>query len=296
MKYTLNEKKVQFEIGVTSSDLTIEASEVGEFEVIVEGLRKNTSEEIFEIDYSNGILKIKEKKGGMKIMSGFFSGDNSSADIKIKLPIGVTTEGKVGTVSGDIDIDGIAYNGKIGTVSGDIKLHSVDGDITIGTVSGDIDIEKGKLKGVSFGTVSGDIQIESEFDISNEGQIKTVSGDINLNAIEYLTDKKIHIKTVSGDISKKGKITDENIISTNKRYKHSKDKNFDFEFNFLGEKIQKIVNSTVKNAMKSFASIEKADISVNTDKEKGESVEKILTMVEDGKISADEAAKLIKAL
>ena len=48
--------------------------------------------------------------------------------------------------------------------------------------------------------------------------------------------------------------------------------------------------------MNAVFSLEKADISVNTGKDKEDSVVKILKMVEDGKISADEAAKLIESL
>ena len=303
MKFAINNKIVKFNIGVTGTDLHVETAEVNEIEVTVEGLRKNTSEELFEINLEDDILTIKEKKGslknigGMFSVGGIFSGNGfSGADIKMVIPSSLTTEGKIGTVNGDVKVSNLTYNGKVASVSGDIILFSVVGNITVGTVSGDVKIEKSKLNEISIGTVSGDVEIESEFDLADDGQVKTVSGDIDLNATEYLTDKKIVIKTVSGDFSKKGKITDEDIVFKNKRNKKSGSHDFKFKFDFLGENIHKIVNSTVKNAMNAVFSLEKADISVNTGKDKEDSVVKILKMVEDGKISADEAAKLIESL
>ena len=80
------------------------------------------------------------------------------------------------------------------SVSGDVRLRGeIDGDANVKTVSGDADLDR--IEGdMSAHTVSGDLRIGP---IAGSSDLKTVSGDIRLQAV---TAGDVRFTSVSGDV------------------------------------------------------------------------------------------------
>lgn len=195
---------------VKVSNLSGEVSIVGwnRSEVRVTGeIGDDVEEFVFEVTGSQTIIKVK-----LPDHSGHFS--DASADLVIRVPEGSSLD--VGTVSADIDVEGVHGDQELQSVSGDVTVEVFGADVEAGTVSGDVDAEgnnqdsetdlesvSGDVSGtnlageVSAGSVSGDVEItDGSF---SRAKIETVNGDIDFDA-NLREAGKLEVETVNGSV------------------------------------------------------------------------------------------------
>ena len=195
------------ELNFIFEDLEIEGSEN------VSDITFERGKEGVTVEENKDRLVIKSKSKGIHIdIFGFKIGEDIyTENVKIIVPSNINLF--INNISGDIDVKNINGNVKLKTISGDIKLEDIKGDVDCYTLSGDIRINN--ISG-EFNIVSktGDINIDN---IEKEGVIKTYSGDLeikdgNFEKILLSTfsgDQRVdnvnindsmEIKTMSGDI------------------------------------------------------------------------------------------------
>lgn len=309
MKYDLNSNSIKMEISLLNSDLEITGTERNDIEVDFSDLRKNAADEIFDITFESGFLRISQKS---KKLSQFMTGDDFT--VKISVPKTVEFEVKIDDLSGDIKVSGTSsIKGYIKTKSGDIVIEKVDdleadvssisgdinineckGSLTTSSVSGDTKASAVSCKKLKVKSVSGDIDITGSFDLSEDALLNTVSGDISISFESYAGEKMINLKSISGDIELEGnKPAEDKIrISTVKG---------DFSgFNPIGKEFFKswTFGNTFKDLKSHFKDIsdENSVSEIKETKKDDQNVQTVLNMLAEGKISAEEAEKLIKAI
>ena len=104
------------------------------------------------------------------VISGNFTASGLKADIHGK------------AISGDIDVSDLNGKLKLEAISGNIKVKKADGEFKLKAVSGDINASEITFNGKSdFNCISGDIEIVLAKTAEYGMNLKTISGDINLN-------------------------------------------------------------------------------------------------------------------
>ena len=84
------------------------------------------------------------------------------------------------TVSGDINIEGVAGSVLASTISGDLALSVTATDVRLDTVSGDLVIEMAAVDHLAVRSVSGSMDITGELNPAGQIDLSSVSGDIRL--------------------------------------------------------------------------------------------------------------------
>jgi DUF4097 and DUF4098 domain-containing protein YvlB len=173
------------------------------------------------------------QEGGVKVSLLSPSGDITARGLKGSGVVLATQSGDaraseiagdvaIETASGDIAIEGVMGNVAASTASGDIqairlsgqafKALSQSGDISLSeatvpvvsieTVSGDAAIKNASGRTIRVRAVSGDVEAENvAFD--DDTNLDTVSGCIDMEPRDALTQGTIHLATISGDVSVK---------------------------------------------------------------------------------------------
>jgi lia operon protein LiaG len=315
MNYKIESGSVRIDIETINSDIEIAGAEGEELITEFGDLRKNSAEEVFDISFSDGVLTVRQKVKKLSVFSG-----NEDFSVSVKIPRLCKAEGEIHTISGDVKVSGAnIFNGKIRTKSGDIEISEVpDGDIEVSTISGDTSVSDYKgsfgltsisgdmsvkaslLNRLNLKSVSGDINLSADFKLTNDCTVNTVSGDIELDFLSCGTDGSFHLKTVSGDIELKGEQPSESRmrLSTVKGDLSGLKEGIDSFSGVFGSafgSVMKNLKSHIKNV-----SSDKSDPLVKEEikdtRRDDMSVQTILNMVSEGKITVDEAEKLIKAL
>ncbi|MBU4485684.1 MAG: DUF4097 family beta strand repeat protein, partial [Candidatus Delongbacteria bacterium] len=196
--------------------------------------------------------------------------------------------------SGDISVSNIAqFDTELASISGDINTANTNGIIKSSTISGDISISSSEYSKIILKSVSGDIDLNCSFDLNEDAIINSVSGDISINFLKYSGDNNLILKTVSGDVDITGdKPADDRIKISQVKGDFSKFNPIGKEF-FKGSfgNMFKNLKDHIKNVSENSATSE-----IRQTKEKDHNIQSILDMVAHGKITVDEAEKLIKAL
>jgi len=308
MKYDLNSNEMSLQITLLNSDLEISGSERTDLEIEFSDLRKNAADEIFDISFESNILKISQKS---KRLSHFSSGEDYP--VKIYVPKAVIVEAAIDDLSGDIVISGIeslkgnvktksgdiiikevnVFDGEISSISGDIDLSSVKGSLILSAVSGDINVSGSDFTKTVVKSVSGDLKIDGSFSLTEDAVIGTVSGDISINFISFAGENKMILKSISGDVDLTGnKPADDKIIVSQLKGDFA-------NFNPMGKDFFRgsfgSVFKNLKDHIKNVSDINSTS-EIKETKEKDHNVQSILDMVAHGKITVDEAEKLIKAI
>jgi hypothetical protein len=118
---------------------------------------------------------------------------SARADVSVIVPRDVAL--KFGVVSAKGLISGLTSGGKISTVSGDIVVDNVRGDLELNAVSGEIAV-RDHHGNVASRTVSGDVTASGEIaKFRSDG----VSGDVFLD-LAGIPDE-VSVKTVSGNVT-----------------------------------------------------------------------------------------------
>lgn len=314
MNSVINSDTLKVEINTLNADVEIIDTDGEELSVDFGDLRKNSAEEVFDIKFSEDKLEIRQK---VKKLSAFSDTGDFCARVSVPRRCGV--EGLSVTVSGEIRVSGIAKlnavfktkSGDIsftdsgegsceaGTISGDIAINGFKGCVKTSTISGDTVITGAVFEKLTSKSVSGDISASGEFKLKENCVVSSVSGDIDLDIKSLNSDKEFILKTVSGDVNINGeRPAEEKIRISQVKGDFSKFENF-------GADISKTFGSAFMNIAKNIKShlrnvSEDPDASVKEEirdtKKEQQSVQTILNMVSEGKISVDEAEKLIKAL
>ncbi|MBT4525458.1 MAG: DUF4097 family beta strand repeat protein [Deltaproteobacteria bacterium] len=309
MNFILEKSYLDINIKLNKTSIEIEEEEREDMKIDFKELRKKTSGELFDISFWEDKLVIKEKDWSILPMAMSFFNDELETTLVLKIPKNISVEGNIVTVNGDIDINAIKLDGKLKTVNGDIqigyiqcntlKIDCISGDTRIEKVNGFIKskgvsgrflIEKGHLKGFSHKGVSGDIYINADFELEDDIQINSVSGDIYLNVHSYHNDRHIYITSLSSDTDIKGTFPKDK-IHIKKKMPTIKS----FPFKDFMPMIKDVFSgfNTYKDDIDGEPNAEKQE--PKSEKHQNE-VAMILKMVSDGKINIDEAERLIKAL
>ncbi len=305
MNFTIENNRIELKLSMTKACIEIIETERDDVVLEFSKLRKKTISEIFNISYRNSRLFIRENlRSRSHIVDSIFS-YNLNTDLILKVPIGTDISGTISTVSGDIKAKTLNFCGELKTISGAIDINSIDsdrlelqdisGNVKIGefngfmkgkVLSGTFCIQKGTIKELSLKSVTGDVSITSNFELENDSDISTVSGNIDVNILGFKGDRNIYLSTLSGATSVKGDYPEENV--------HVKRR-----ITFLKNHPFKSVVPSMKDFFSSvFSMTDNDDVEVETKPK--ESTKKnttmILQMLSEGKISAEEAEKLLNAL
>ena len=147
-------------------------------------LGKNVEELIFEREGDRVTVKVKVPRK---------SGRNISTDLVIRVPEMSSVD--VGTVSADIDVEGVLGEQRLHTVSGDVEAEIGSADCSFESVSGDVEVEGSrKNTDVRGSSVSGDVIF---FRIAGEVKAETVTGDIVIDEGSF---DRASLETVNGEI------------------------------------------------------------------------------------------------
>jgi DUF4097 and DUF4098 domain-containing protein YvlB len=138
-----------------------------------------------------------------------------SVDYRVQVPKGTKVE--VGSVSGDVQVDGVHGETGVNSVSGDVRVSdaanlvrakSVSGDVVverarsennldIASVSGEVTVIDVRAEGLDVGSVSGDVRMDDMW--CEEGKFDSVSGDLRYSG-SIATAGRYEFKSHSGDV------------------------------------------------------------------------------------------------
>lgn len=290
MIFEYSGETLTLDISLKSGDCAFKAENRKDIDIEFPDLRKNAADETFDVSLENGLLTIKEKKRekGLKIVS--FTKSHEGSDVIIKYPEALVMNGSIVTYSGDVAADNFNFTGNCKSYSGDVaidvatteglKLEVYSGDVVIGTLngalsigsySGDVVIKEGEITGLELNSYSGDCKVAGSFSLSSDGVIKSMSGDVSLAITEYKGDAILSIQSLSGDTDVKGEYPEDKVV------------------------IKSLLKSMKFNPVKLFSEKNNADIEVEIDSTK-KHVQRIIDMIDSGKITPEEGEKLIKAV
>ncbi|AUG79641.1 hypothetical protein CFP65_4924 [Kitasatospora sp. MMS16-BH015] len=141
---------------------------------------------------------------------------HNRAVVSLAVPAGA--EVKVGTVSADTTVSGIAgrvsVNGASGettlvgisgrtdanTVSGAVTAQALSGELRAHSVSGDLTVIAGTADRIAAKSVSGAVTLDLDVRTAAEISVSTVSGPVGIR-LPSLADTKVELGTTSGDLS-----------------------------------------------------------------------------------------------
>jgi len=303
MNYPIENNKLTLKLTLVDGDIQVIGEDRSDVEIELGDLRKNTADEIFDIKYESGELSVIQKDS-KKLLKMF---NIKGVDVQIKLPNKVMVIGDIKNVSGDINVKEFAgYDGSISTrngdveinkiptadikvniVNGDLSVKEIDGKLKVNNVNGDVDLKESNYKRININNVNGDINVDGDFELEEDAKIKIVSGDIELNCNEYKSEHKIVISSVTGDNIVSDKFP-EGVVVQHGGLKELKN------LKFLKDSFKPMMQQ-FKDHFK-FMPSDKVKEEVNPKKNDEENIQLILKMLSEGKISAEDAEKLISAL
>lgn len=203
----------KIEVKTKAADIQVEKNDTDKISVKYYGEKEDKE---LSLTTDNEILNIIEET------SYFCVGICNHAEHKIviSLPKDIEYEVDLKTASGDVYVPEISLsNISIKTVSGDIGVISAQ-SAKLETTSGDIEINE--VNKLIAKTISGEISVNK---IKRSCDLKTTSGDVDIDLIELTTNSKI--TTVSGDVEintnrgsyiKTETVSGETSINNNDRY------------------------------------------------------------------------------
>ncbi|MBN2364028.1 DUF4097 family beta strand repeat protein [candidate division WOR-3 bacterium] len=298
MTFSKPEGNLGIEINLRNSDLSISFEERDDIEVEFDELRKNAAEDRFEVTLENGKLKLKEKKE-KSWMRSFHREPSDVEFVTVKIPSLTETEGSVISFGGDVETKDMNFKGKFlvysgdlslkgktkadadfKVYSGDLKCDSYSGSMRTQIYSGDIEIVDAAINFVELKSYSGDVVIKGSFSLSKNSEIKTLSGDTSLTVNEYSGEAELFIKSLNGEIEIEGEYPKEKIHVSK-----------------LSDKFAEMSAFHLPKFRKIFSKFDnfpdRKEVKID---ENAANIEKILDMVSQGKLDADSAEKLIKAI
>ena len=307
MYFTLEGDQLSLALNLVKASIEVVVGDTREVELEFSELRKKTADEMFDINFWDDQLTIKEKFGRKSPMMSSLFDEKLNTDLRLKIPTGITATGFITAVGGRINIGPIQFDGKLKTLNGDMNLsemkssrlstNTVSGDTRIGIMSGALEghsisgkflIEGGDIQMLKLRTVSGDIFCKAGLSLVEDGIIQTVSGDIKMKIPHYEGDKELFLSTLSGNTELEGTYPEEKI--SKKR-----------TMPFMKGAWFKDVMPTIKEFMSSMKGGHGVEVHTQWDsgrkeRKENKNVKAILDMLSEGKITPDEAERLINAI
>ena len=300
MKFIPESKNLELDIKLLGTDMDIISEKRNDIDINFDNFTKAAIRERFKVDYDGEELEIKEQK---KISIA----KSVSGKIVLKIPENLKNYGKIKAVGGLCKIKKLEFDGKIkysggnlkveDYIKGDLKfkiqggnlsINNIEGKCTAKIAGGKMVVENGLVNDIKLKVYGGTVYFTSNFDLKSDGEFKVYGGTVKLKAIDYKGNKKIYSKQVGGNIELTGKFPEDLLIEKKVNEGQS---GFNFSFD-LPSKISEFVSNIVDSKSKDGKKVKVSEKKENSKKE----IEKILKMVDEGKISADQAAKLIEAI
>ncbi|MBI2520921.1 MAG: DUF4097 family beta strand repeat protein [Bdellovibrio sp.] len=285
MNFAMTTRLLKIDLKLKSGDLTIFSEDRQDLEIEFPDLRKGTIENDFEVNFENDHLVLKEKENNL-----FGLNRRNSSDVILRIPEDVKLEGSIKSYSGDLQADTFHFCGDISVYAGDLSFETFIGELELKSYSGDVTIDDGEFSALHINSYSGDVKIKAAFKLNEDAEIKSMSGDVAIDFTSYRSDKTITINSLSGDINTSGAIPENKIM-----IKHN--------LKNLGQDINaKIMRglSKIQNIAGKKSDLDEVKIEINPHKndrsENNLDIDRILSMVESGRVTVDEAERLIKAL
>lgn len=315
MKFTIEDQKLELDISLSKSSLLIQESEGDEVELECTGLRRKTAEEIFSIAFRNNRLLIKEKNPNHSPVFASLFNATAEGEVVVKIPRQTLISGKAKTVKGTIKTGKINFTGELRSVMGKVsvkeiitdglEIQNIGGGIFVGkldgffngkTVAGEITVEGGRFLEVKVSSISGDVRLSGDFELEADSDISTVSGSVYLDVKKYKEGKELLISTLSGNTSIVGQYPEDWITIKPKMpfFKNHPFKNFGPSMKDMCSSFFAFSHKS-DNDSSSEAETE-VEVEVESQPDSKESTKMILQMLSEGKISVEEAERLIKAL
>jgi len=306
MNFIPNGEILDLEISLIRGRLEIVTADREDIVLTFPELRRHTAEELFRISYEDGLLLVKEHPWKKSAMPAAFLKNGVNHDLVLNLPAGLKLKGNISTVSGDIKAERLSGSLRLKTISGRMtfghiessrmKLQNIGGNLTIERMDGSISarivsgkclIQSGRITHFDFSSVSGDIAVIGDFDLERDSSVQTVSGDTLLTVNSSSGSGNIQISTLSGETVVKGEFPQER-LEIKKRMPFLKNRPF------------KTFMPAVKHFVSSFTGMgvdEGVEIRASAKTEGNEQhIEQVLQMLSEGRITAEEAERLINAL
>lgn len=128
---------------------------------------------------------------------GALSASSVSGDIDVRTK---SDEITLNTVSGDVVVEAPASRAELQSVSGDVEARGLRGTVKVETVSGDLSIDGGPFRSVAAESVSGDLQLLAlELETGAELRAESLSGQIAVR-LSRQPDAEVSLKTFSGSL------------------------------------------------------------------------------------------------
>ena len=133
-----------------------------------------------------------------------------SVEFTVRIPAGVKIN--VGTVNGEVAVDGATSEVRAGTVNGGVEAYSSGGPVTASTVNGNVHVRMGKLTGDSdlhYATVNGNVVVEFLGDVNADIELTTVNGRLQSDfplALQGRIDPR-HLRATIGNGGRRIRLT-----------------------------------------------------------------------------------------
>ncbi|MDD3045017.1 MAG: DUF4097 family beta strand repeat-containing protein [Candidatus Delongbacteria bacterium] len=305
MNYEISRKNIKVNISLLTGDIELKGTSRTDISVDFDELRKGTAEEIFDIKFENNELVIAQKN---KKLSQFINME--SFPVSVEVPENCILEAVMDSLKGDISVSGLSgLKGKVSSkkgdisvseikeidadisiISGDISVSGSNGSLSTSAISGDTSVSGGNFTALKIRSVSGDVSVSCELDLKEDLSINSVTGDVSVNIVKFSGDAGINISSVSGDVDISGdKPADEKIKISQVKGEFAK-----FNKAFFQDSLKPMIKN-LKEHLKDVTS-HGFKSEVHSAKKDNQNISQILNMVSEGKITADEAEKLISAL
>jgi hypothetical protein len=181
---------VAVEIGNVRGEIIVEASDRAE--VVLDGSLGEGSRLVFDGDRRRVQVKIETESGSGWSWWGR-GGPSEDTRLIVRVPKAASLD--VSAVSAEVEVRGYEGSGQVevGSVSGDVRVEGRSERLSLSTVSGEI-TARGGARRADLESVSGDIDAR---DLAGDAEVETVSGDIRISIREL---REVGASSVSGDV------------------------------------------------------------------------------------------------
>lgn len=197
-------------IATVSSDVKVTSSPDEKCHVTIYGKSEHARNlaEFADISLKNRTLSIRVDKHN-RGLRGFLNSISTKFLVVVRLP--TSTELKITTISGDVEVGQTVQSIDINCISGSISvLHNPSGSCALKTISGNISTHTFSSCEYSLNSISGDIKVHIAPDLEVDVDGKSISGvlesEISLNSNTQTSSVNsetvvINASTISGDFT-----------------------------------------------------------------------------------------------